>query len=73
MTAERSVDEYKDACDRLYEAIVIANLLKQLNDYPLEDGALHLADLGHLFHRLVNKPLDILNDLRNAAEKEVTP
>lgn len=72
MTIERSVDDYKDACDRLYEAIVVANLLKQLSDCPLEDDALHLADLGHLIHRLVNKPLDILNDLRQAAEKEIS-
>ncbi len=57
--------EVVKASQSLYQALAVAYLLKSLGD---ERPDIDHGDLGSLFSRLVNPPLDILRELESNME-----
>ena len=60
-----SYKEVVDASRSLDQALTVAYLLKALGD---ESPDIDYGDLGSLFSRLINPPLDILRELESEME-----
>ncbi len=63
-----SYDEVVDASKRLYEALCVAHLLKDVADDGHYVKYMDMGDLGGLFVRLVDPPLTIINELLSEME-----
>ena len=63
-----SYDEVADASKRLYEALCVATLLKDVADDGHYVKHMDMGDLGGLFVRLVDPPLTIINELLSEME-----
>ena len=62
-----SYDEVVNASQSLYEALIVAYLLKAIGDEgPVK--YMDLGDLGALFVRLVDPPLTVVNELLSDME-----
>ncbi len=60
--------EVADASKRLYEALCVAHLLKDVADDGHYVKYMDMGDLGGLFVRLVDPPLTIINELLSEME-----
>ncbi len=68
MSFPYSYDEVADASKRLYEALCVANLLKDVADDGHYVKYMDMGDLGGLFVRLVDPPLTVVNELLSTME-----
>ena len=59
-----SRDEVVEASESLYQALCVAYILKGLGDDSDDVNYMRLNDLGALFIRLIDCPLEILNKLQ---------
>ncbi len=63
-----SYDEVADASSRLYQALTVATLLKDVADDGNHVKYMDMGDLGALIERLVEHPLIIVNELLSDME-----
>ncbi len=63
-----SYDEVADASSRLYQALTVATLLKDVADDGHYVKYMDMGDLGTLIERLVGHPLTIVNELLSQME-----